>query len=84
MHLIDAFSLNAAHEKLVKLVCHWNAPLSPLLDPVPLSVNHHLPEAAETFPHINKAIVCILKLKPLLSQPERESFFICGSFSKPY
>lgn len=52
-HLIDAFSLNPAHQKLVKLVCHWNAPLSPLLDPIPLSVNHHLPQAAETFPHIN-------------------------------
>lgn len=25
-HLIDAFSLNPAHQKLVKLVCHWNAP----------------------------------------------------------
>lgn len=54
MHLIDAFSLNPTHQKLVKLVCLWNALtpfLFPLLDPVPLSVNHHLPEAAETFPH---------------------------------
>lgn len=27
MRLIDAFSLNPAHQKLVKLVCHWNAPV---------------------------------------------------------
>lgn len=49
---------------------------SPLLDPVLISVNHHLPGAAETFPHISKAMVYILKSKPCFLSHREKALFV--------